>query len=327
MKRLSREQLERAQLGVYTAALLAGAGMGTALPSHSPLFASLITPVLGALLYTTFLQIPFQALRRSVVNRRYLAATVTLNFAVVPSVVWLLARFAPQDRAIAVGVALVLLTPCVDYVIVFTKLGGGDDRVVLASTPVLMLLQLSLLPFLLWVVLGDIGIEVVTAGPVLEAFVLLIVLPLGAAIATQRWATHSPRGRQWAAALEWLPVPLLALTLLTVAAAQVPLLRGSLSVVAGVIPLYAAFIVIMGGLGRLGASLFGLTVREGRALIFSAVTRNSLVVLPLALALEAGYELTPSVVVTQTLVELAGLLILAQAVPRLMPASARCERP
>jgi ACR3 family arsenite efflux pump ArsB len=36
---------------------------------------------------------------------------------------------------------MVLLTPCIDYVIVFTRLAGGSDRRLLAAAPLLMLAQ------------------------------------------------------------------------------------------------------------------------------------------------------------------------------------------
>ena len=58
-----------------------------------------------------------------------------------------------------------------------------------------------------------------------------------------------------------------------------------------------------------------MDVAAGRALVFTSVTRNSLVVLPLAPALPAGYALVPAVVVTQTLVELAGMVVLVRVVP------------
>ena len=51
--------------------------------------------------------------------------------------------------------------------------------------------------------------------------------------------------------------------------------------------------------------------------MFSGATRNSLVVLPLALALPAPLSLAPVVVVTQTLVELVGMVIFVRLVPRL----------
>jgi ACR3 family arsenite efflux pump ArsB len=56
-----------------------------------------------------------------------------------------------------------------------------------------------------------------------------------------------------------------------------------------------------------------------RALLFTGATRNSLVVLPLALALGDAYALTAAVIVTQTLVELLGMLVYVRVVPRLVP--------
>lgn len=63
------------------------------------------------------------------------------------------------------------------------------------------------------------------------------------------------------------------------------------------------------------ARALGLATKEGRALVFTGATRNSLVVLPLALVLPAAFDLTPDVVVTQTLVELAGLPVYVRLVP------------
>lgn len=56
-----------------------------------------------------------------------------------------------------------------------------------------------------------------------------------------------------------------------------------------------------------------------RALIFTGAIRNSLVVLPLTLALPDAYAFIAVVVVTQTLVELVDMVIFVRAVPRLVP--------
>ena len=61
-----------------------------------------------------------------------------------------------------------------------------------------------------------------------------------------------------------------------------------------------------------------MDVPSRRAATFSGVTRNSLVVLPLALALPASFALTPLVVVTQTLVELVAMVVMVAGVPRLI---------
>ncbi len=319
---MSRDRLERNQIWVYAVALLLGAALGLALPGPASALEVLIYPVLGVLLYVTFLQVPFRELRRSFAHGRYMAAVLALNFLIVPAVVWLLARLAPQEPAFLLGVYLVLLTPCIDYVIVFAGVGGGEDRLVLASTPALMLLQMLLLPLYLWLFMGAELVAAVEVGPFLEAFLFLIVLPLGLALLTERWAKGNRSGEQWTNAMGWLPVPFMALTLLVVVASQLPKIGDSLGQVARVVPVYVAFLVVMAVVGLLTARAFGLGTREGRALIFTGATRNSLVVLPLALALPAAFDLTPAVIVTQTLVELAGLLVYVRAVPWLLPEAA-----
>lgn len=77
--------------------------------------------------------------------------------------------------------------------------------------------------------------------------------------------------------------------------------------------------LVMAGLGLLLARAFRLDVPRSRAVVFSGATRNSLVVLPLALALPDAYAITPVIVVTQTLVELVGMVIYIRALPRLIP--------
>ncbi|MCG5219053.1 hypothetical protein [Streptosporangium sp. KLBMP 9127] len=97
-----------------------------------------INPVLAALLYVTFLQVPAAELVRSLRAGRFLAAALVVNFFVVPLVVAAMFAFLPADQAVRLRVLLVLLTPCVDYVIVFSGLAGGDSRRLLAATPLLL---------------------------------------------------------------------------------------------------------------------------------------------------------------------------------------------
>jgi ACR3 family arsenite efflux pump ArsB len=320
---VSPERLERNQIWVYATGLVLGAVLGLARPKLGSALEILVYPVLGILLYATFLQVPFRELRRSFTHGRYMAAALALNFLVVPVVVWVLARLAPQEPAVLLGVYLVLLTPCIDYVIVFAGIGGGEDRLVLASTPALMLVQILLLPCYLWLFMGAKLVAAVEVGPFLEAFLFLIALPLGLALLTARWAKRNRTGERWADAVGWMPVPFMALTLLVVVASQLPKIRDLLGQVVGVVPVYVAFLAIMAVVGVAVARAFGLATNEGRALVFTGATRNSLVVLPLALALPAAFDLTPAVVVTQTLVELAGLLVYVRLVPAwLLPGEA-----
>jgi ACR3 family arsenite transporter len=316
-------RLEQHQVALYLAALAVGALIGVAAPAADGGFEAMIYPVLGVLLYATFLQVPFTALRAAFTDRRFLVGALALNFVVVPPIAFVLSRLAPGGTAVEVGVLMVLLTPCIDYVIVFTGLAGGSDRRLLAAAPLLMLAQMALLPAYLWLFMGSELADIVEPGPFLEAFALLIVVPLGLAWATEAWAKRSPAGARTKATVDLLPVALMALTLLVVVASQFPRVRDDIGQVAGVIPLYVAFLVIMAVVGRAFGRALRFDPPAARALLFSGATRNSLVVLPLALALGDEYALTAAVIVTQTLVEVLGMVAYVRVVPRLLPA----ERP
>ncbi len=226
--------------------------------------------------------------------------------------------------ALLVGVLLVLLAPCVDYVIAFTALAGGAAERLLAAASLLMLVQLVVLPVLLRVVAGEAAVAAVDVGPFVRALVLLILAPLALAALLQ-WGTARGRGgvRRTAAGVvrgcTAAMVPLMVVTLFTVVASQIRGVGERLPALAAVVPLFAAFAAVMVALGVVAARWARLDVPAGRALVFSGATRNSLVVLPLALALPASLDPAPLVVVTQTLVELVGMVGLVRLVPRLLP--------
>ncbi|SDZ98000.1 Arsenite efflux pump ArsB, ACR3 family [Haloplanus vescus] len=307
--------LQRHQVAVYAVAVALAIGVGVGRPEAAPVIERFIDPVLAVLLYVTFLEIPFVRLRRAFANGRFMAAALGTNFLVVPVVVWGLLHLLPADPVVLVGVCLVLLTPCIDYVITFTELAGGDAEQITATTPALMLVQLLLLPVYLWLFVGPAVAEAIDAGPFIDAFLRLIVLPLSAAWLTEVGAKRSSKAAAWQETMAWLPVPMMGATLFVVIASQLPRVHDSLAQIAVVVPVYVLFLLVMPLLGRLVAGLFEMDVGESRALVFTSVTRNSLVVLPLALALPAGYELVPAIVVTQTLVELTGMVVLTRIVP------------
>ncbi|PRY51387.1 sodium bile acid symporter family protein [Knoellia remsis] len=114
--------LERWQIPLYLLALVAGAAIGLTAPATAPAFEQTINPVLIALLYATFLSVPLTRLGQALRNGRFLAGLLVLNFALVPVLVYGLSRFVAHDQALLLGVLLVLLTPCIDYVIVFSGL-------------------------------------------------------------------------------------------------------------------------------------------------------------------------------------------------------------
>ncbi len=311
--------LERHQVGLFLLALGIGAAVGMVAPSVAPGARLAAGPALGLLLYATFLSVPFAQIARGLTAWRFLATVLVVNFALVPMVVFALSRLVSFNPALLVGVVIVLLAPCVDYVIVFTGIAGGAQDRLLAITPVLMLAQVALIPLYLRLFIDGQSASLIDPAPFLSAFVWFIAVPLAAAIATQLLGRVIRPLRIWERAFGDAMVPLVMLVLTLVVASQIDAIRERLFDLGAAIGVFALYAAVMTVVALAVARAARLGSRDSRAVVFSGVTRNSLVVLPLVLALPAPLDLAPLVVVSQTLVELVAMVILVRLAPKLVP--------
>ncbi|AZZ82477.1 arsenic resistance protein [Gordonia alkanivorans] len=309
------ERLERHQVALYLLAIGAGLAFGLTVPAAAESMDVAVTPLLAALLFATFLQVRATDLVASLRDRRFLAVVLAVNFVLVPLVVWALSPLLPADDAIRIGALLVLLCPCVDYVVVFAGLAGGDRQRLLAATPLLLVAQILIVPVYLTLLLGE-DRAAIDPEPFLWAFAVLIALPLVLAWLSQAWAVRSDVGRRTGDAVSVTMVPLMMAVLVTAVGSQVPRIDSRFDDIAGVIPVYVLFLILMAIVGLGVARALHLSPASGTAVVFSGATRNSLVVLPLALALPVGAELAAATVITQTLVELIGMVLLVWAFSR-----------
>lgn len=311
-----RERLETHQVFIYFAAICVAALCAFALPNTGRL-EPLINPALAFMLFVTFLQVPIAELRHAFTQVRFLSALVCANFLAIPLLVACLTLFLPDDPLVRLGVLFVLLTPCIDYVVTFSHMGRADSKLLLAATPALLVLQMVLLPVYLKLFLGDASADLVQLGPFVDAFLWLIAIPLFLAWAMQNWATRSAMGRGVSNVLGIAPVPATALVLFVVVVAVLPQLGAAIDTAMRVIPVYIAFAVLAPVIGWAVAKGFGLSNAAGRSVAFSAATRNSLVVLPLALAVPGAVPLLPAIIVAQTIVELVSELAYVRLMPKL----------
>ena len=184
----------------------------------------------------------------------------------------------------------------------------------LSATPFLFVAQMLLLPFYLWLFIGEQAANAVEVAPFIEAFVIFIVIPLVFALIVQFLSKEGSRVYELSS---WFPVPFMVFTLFVIVASQIGKLAGSFEWILKVIPVYIAFMIIMPFISKIIGKWLKLDIRSGRALIFSGSTRNSLVVLPFALAMpEEIRSLVVAVIVTQTIVEIIGELIYIRLIPQ-----------
>ncbi len=277
-----------------------------------------ITPALAGLMFAMFAQIPFLQWRESLKARRFFLLLFISNYLVVPFIVWgLLIIFTP-DTTLIIGILLVLLTPCIDYVVVFTRLGKGDARLMLTATPLLFVTQMIFLPFYLSLFLGQEILSILAIQPLIETFIDMIVLPFILALLLQWWAQKSQVGTKLHQSSAWLPVPLMAIVLFLIVTTQFPLIWQHSALLIQLIPIYISFMILTAlisyGLGKWRK----LPAIQIRTLIYSSGTRNSLAVLPFAFALPLAMQgLVAVAIVTQTLVELIGELVYTQVTPKI----------
>ena len=183
---LNRLTLERRQVWIYLSAILGGLLVGSTWANTSRFFEMLLWPTLILLLYTTFLQVPLLHLRDAIRDGRFVITVLVGNFIVLPVVAWLLVQWLPADPALRLGVLLVLLVPCTDWFITFSQLGHGNVPRAIAVTPINLLLQLLLLPFYLWLMLGSDLSAALAPADIWPAWVVVLA-PLAAAALSERW--------------------------------------------------------------------------------------------------------------------------------------------
>lgn len=318
--------LNRHQVSIYLAALALGLLMSQAAPL-AQLADTLLAPSLAGLMLVTFMGVPLGQTLTRPQPPGFTRQLVTLNFLLAPLISFLILQTGKNlttgqlADALLATAALILLAPCIDYVLVFTKISGGDQASLLAATPLLLAGQALSIP--LWLAtyqalgLWDsslLSLDLVTlALPQLLQALATILIPLGMAAALQK--IGGKRAEIAENLAETLMVPLMVLVLAATTAAHSSNLSQEITQLTPLILIYSLYAALAWG------SSWALTRKKPRAqrlaLSYSTTTRNALVILPLALALSQSLEgspaaqLIPLAVMAQTLTELLALTLIS----------------
>lgn len=315
---MTKQHLEKFQVLIYIVAVIFGILLGISVPGMASTFEILIWPTLGILLYATFTQTSLSKLRLAFRDKRFLSLALAGNFILIPAIVWGMLSFLPDNPAIQLGVALVLLVPCTDWFITFTQLGGGETNRAIAFSPLSLLFQILLLPVYLFLFFGNELTVTLATHDMLRAFIGIIILPLFIAFLTEKWANSIPERQQIISRIGWLPVPALAIVIFLISASQSHVLSEATSVLWYPAICFVGFLIITAMLAKALSKTVNLPIRQARVLAFSFGSRNSFVVLPLALALPESFEITVFVVVLQSLIELFGMVIYVWFIPKIL---------
>jgi ACR3 family arsenite efflux pump ArsB len=301
------------------ATMLAGIGAGSVVgmlvPAAGAVPDVILLVVIAVAIGITLLDVPLASFGRAVLDRRFLAAVLVLNFAVSPLFAYVLSRIVFRDPDLQAGLLLMLLAPGVGLVAAFVRRAGGAVETLLSLAPLLLILQLVTVPaFMLLLTAGEDFLSL--DGSRLPLAVLVgMVAPAAVVTTLQRLGVHRP---QLAVALRRgvrLTAPATALAAGLVAAVLIPRAGERLELLESVAPLFVAYLIVMTPLGILVATMFNLPISWVRSVAFSGGARNGLFVLPVALAFPDGFTVVALVVVLGMAIDIVGVGIYGLVVP------------
>lgn len=111
---------------------------------------NLINLFLCIMLYGLFLEVPLKNLKKSFTNIKFTSTTLIINFIWTPLFGYFLGNlFLNGNIDIFIGFFMLILTPCTDWYLVFTKMAKGDLNLSLSLLPINLILQIILLPIYL----------------------------------------------------------------------------------------------------------------------------------------------------------------------------------
>ncbi len=317
----------RLQPVIIILSAVAGTCLGAVVPWGG--WSSLIEIFLMLMLYVLFLSVDLRAIAKSFSNVRFTTAALCLNFVFTPIVAWMLGvAFFPDSPQLAMGIMMLLVTPCTDWYLVFTGISRGNVELGISILPLNLILQVLLLPVYLMLFMGS-RVDIDAASMIADVTVVLIV-PFATSVVTKvllgkRKAferTVSERGDD-------AQVLFLCLAVLVMFASEGRALLDNLSLLLTVfVPLVIFFVlllVVSQGVGR--ALRFPYADRT--ALTFTSLARNSPLSLAIAVAAFPDQPLVTLTLVIGPLIELPVLTMVSHLLLREAPdaePNIRCPR-
>ncbi len=270
----------------------------------------LITIFLCLMLYGVFLEIQLNELKNSFRNVKFSITSIVINFIWTPLFGYFLGSiFLKGNVDILIGFFMLILTPCTDWYLVFTKLAKGELKLSLSILPINLLLQIVLLPIYLIIFFSS-G-NTMDYSQLGYSILTVIVIPFVLAQITKLLFKNDTK-EKIIGLFSNLEILFLALAVFCIFASQGRLLLENLnSVMTIFIPLilfFSANTII----DLLLAEKINFTYSEYASLTMTTLARNSPLALAIAINSFPSHELIAIALVIGPLIELPVLYIVSK---------------
>ena len=270
----------------------------------------LINIFLCLMLFGLFLEVPLNKLKNSFKNVKFTSTSLIINFIWTPLFGYFLGSiFLKGNIDIFIGFFMLILTPCTDWYLVFTKLAKGDLTLSLSILPINLILQIILLPIYLFIFFSN--VNTIDYTQIAYSLLIVIVIPF---IAAQilKFILNQNLNEKAKDLFSNLQIWFLSLAVFCICASQGELLFANLdSVITIFIPLII-FFVANTIIDLLLSEKINFTYSEYASLTMTTLARNSPLALAIAINSFPGHELISIALVIGPLIELPVLYIVSK---------------
>ncbi|MGD7053394.1 arsenic resistance protein [Sutcliffiella horikoshii] len=273
---------------------------------------SFIVPLLVAMLYITFLQIPIEEIKKAFKNIKFTYTSVTINFVWTPILAWLLAMvFLGDNPALYIGFIMLMVTPCTDWYLIFTGIAKGNVALSTAILPLNLILQVILLPVYLLIFGGKTG--VIELSFLVESILIVLFIPLVLAFLTNMFLRNRQHLKEnLISNFSLLPIIFLSLAIVAMFASQGQLLLDNLDLMWQItLPILLFFTINFFVVQKVG-QLMQFPISDRTSFSLTTLARNSPIALAIAMTAFPDQPLIALTLVIGPLLELPILAIITQ---------------
>ena len=270
----------------------------------------LINVFLCLMLYGLFLEVPLDELKDSFKNIKFTSTSLLINFLWTPLFGYFIGSlFLRGNVDILIGFFMLILTPCTDWYLVFTKMAKGDLTLSLSILPINLILQIILLP--IYLILFFSTSNSMNYSQLAYSLMIVIVIPFVSAQIT-KWILNSNLKERATELMGNLQIWFLSLAVFCIFASQGELLFGNLNSIATLFIPLIIFFTVNTVMDLLLSQCINFTYPEYASLTMTTLARNSPLALAIAINSFPGHELISIALVIGPLIELPILYIVSK---------------
>ena len=268
------------------------------------------------MLYGLFLEVPLNELKDSFKNVKFTSTSLIINFLWTPLFGYFVGSlFLRGNVDVLIGFFMLILTPCTDWYLVFTKIAKGDLTLSLSILPINLILQIILLP--IYLVLFFSTANSMDYSQLAYSLVIVIVIPFVAAQLTKLVLKNGLKQKA-GELMGSLQIWLLSLAVFCIFASQGELLFENLNSIAVLFVPLIIFFLVNTAIDLLVSEKINFTYSEYASLTMTTLARNSPLALAIAINSFPGHELISIALVIGPLIELPVLYIVSRFCLKIM---------